>query len=802
MNNFIGNLSIKRKLLMTLIFPSVVSLFFAGLFLVMLEIAEFQKNTRDNLSTLAMIIGNRSTAALLFQDTTLANENLGVLKALWEVKVACLYDRQGAVFAKLLKVNDAELDCPMAIDDERTEFDTVYLHIVQPIIVDSERLGAVYIYADFRNSYWQKIKFIGELILVLVGASILASFLTSPLLRLISLPVKKLLETVKAISDTKNYSLRAVKVNNDELGVLVEAFNDLIGIVEAQNQSLTRAKDRYLALFDDNPTMVFNLSNAGVILSINRTGAKQLGLTVDEIQDCSVFGFINPGDLLVMEGIIENCLAMPASVYKQELRLICENGRVIWVRATARVFENEQRLDSLLLVCEDITETRELSEQIAYQATHDALTGLANRGQFDIQIKEAIAMACTDNSEHAVCYLDLDQFKVVNDTCGHLAGDELLRQLGELFRKNLRRHDFIARLGGDEFGILMHNCSVQQAIYVCEQLCNMVKDFNFAWEDRRFTIGVSIGISTISERNHSAVELLKEADAACYAAKDRGRNRVHVYRPDDKELAQRHGEMQWVSKIKQGLEENRFCLYAQPIVPFVNSDEGLHFEVLVRYRDDQGHIVPPGAFLPAAERYHLSPALDRSVISQLFEWVANRPDFLEKLSLCSINLSGVSLSDETLLEFISFQFNKWNIPTNKICFEITETAAIGNLANATNFINQLRSRGCSFSLDDFGSGLSSFAYLRNLPVDYIKIDGLFVKDILDDKVDFAMVKSINEVGHIMGKKTIAEFVENEKIFSMLKELGVDYAQGHGIGKAVPLEDLRIIIPFTKVSNEN
>ncbi|MEI6542797.1 MAG: diguanylate cyclase [Methylococcales bacterium] len=448
MNNFIGNLSIKRKLLMTLIFPSVVSLFFAGLFLVMLEIAEFQKNTRDNLSTLAMIIGNRSTAALLFQDTTLANENLGVLKALWEVKVACLYDRQGAVFAKLLKVNDAELDCPMAIDDERTEFDTVYLHIVQPIIVDSERLGAVYIYADFRNSYWQKIKFIGELILVLVGASILASFLTSPLLRLISLPVKKLLETVKAISDTKNYSLRAVKVNNDELGVLVEAFNDLIGIVEAQNQSLTRAKDRYLALFDDNPTMVFNLSNAGVILSINRTGAKQLGLTVDEIQDCSVFGFINLDDLLVMEGIIENCLAMPASVYKQELRLICENGRVIWVRATARVFENEQRLDSLLLVCEDITETRELSEQIAYQATHDALTGLANRGQFDIQIKEAIAMACTDNSEHAVCYLDLDQFKVVNDTCGHLAGDELLRQLGELFRKNLRRHDFIARLGG------------------------------------------------------------------------------------------------------------------------------------------------------------------------------------------------------------------------------------------------------------------------------------------------------------------------------------------------------------------
>ena len=800
-NNFVSNLSIKHKLLMTLVFPSLVSLFFAGLFLVILEIAEFQKNTRDNLSTLATIIGNRSTAALLFQDATLANENLGVLKTLPEVKVACLYDANGAVFAKVLTENNTGLGCPTAIQDERTRFETVYLRIVQPIIVDGERLGSVYIYADFRDSYWQKIQFIGELFLVLVGASILAFFLTAPLLRLISWPIKKMLETVKSISDTKNYSLRAVKVNHDELGVLVDAFNDLITIVETQNQSLTRAKDRYLALFDDNPTIVFNLSNAGVILSVNRTGAKQLGLTVEELQDFSVFGFIHPGDLFIMEELIENCLAMPASVHKQELRMVCENGRIIWVRTTARIFENEQRLDSLLLVCEDVTEARELSEQIAYQATHDALTGLANRGQFDIQIKEALALACTDKSEHAVCYLDLDQFKVVNDTCGHLAGDELLRQLGELFRKNLRRNDFVARLGGDEFGVLMHNCSIEQAVYVCEQLCSMVKDFNFAWEGKSFTIGVSIGISTVNFRSRSAVDLLKEADAACYAAKDRGRNRVHVYRPDDKELALRHGEMQWVSKIKQGLEDNRFCLYGQPIVPFAKSEEGLHFEVLVRYLDDQGHIVPPGAFLPAAERYYLSPALDRSVISQLFEWIANRPDFLKKLSLCSINLSGVSLSDEALLAYISAQFSQWGIPTEKICFEITETAAIANLSNATKFINELRSRGCSFSLDDFGSGLSSFAYLRNLPVDFIKIDGLFVKDILDDRVDLAMVKSINEVGHIMGKKTIAEFVENEKIFYLLNELGVDYAQGHGIGKAVPLEELRVIIPFARTSNE-
>jgi EAL domain-containing protein (putative c-di-GMP-specific phosphodiesterase class I) len=327
-------------------------------------------------------------------------------------------------------------------------------------------------------------------------------------------------------------------------------------------------------------------------------------------------------------------------------------------------------------------------------------------------------------------------------------------------------------------------------------LRDLVKDFRFAWENRSFTIGVSIGISAINCSSGNAVDLLKEADAACYAAKDNGRNRVHVFRPDDEELALRQGEMQWVEKIQLGLEQNRFCLYGQLIVPIGKDEHGLHFETLVRYQDPSGHIIPPGAFLPAAERYNLAPALDRWVISHLFEWIATKPGFLDQLSLCSVNLSGLSMTDETMLAFISAQFSKWAIPAHKICFEITETAAIANLSHATGFIRQLKERGCLFSLDDFGSGLSSFAYLKNLPVEYLKIDGLFVKDILDDKVDLAMVKSINEVGHVMGKKTIAEFVENEQIFNLLNELGVDYAQGYGIGKPVPLDLLKSVKPFS------
>ncbi|MDO9104490.1 MAG: EAL domain-containing protein [Methylovulum sp.] len=485
---------------------------------------------------------------------------------------------------------------------------------------------------------------------------------------------------------------------------------------------------------------------------------------------------------------------------KQELRQVCQNGRIIWVRATARFAERGNERYSLLLVCEDVTEAHNLTEQIAYQASHDALTGLANRAEFDKAVTQALSQAHVDNSEHALCYLDLDQFKVVNDTCGHIAGDELLRQLGDVLKKQLRRHDFIARLGGDEFGVLMYDCLLNEAQLACEQIRDVIRDFHFAWEDRSFTIGVSIGVSSINNTSSNAVNLLKEADAACYAAKDKGRNRVHVYRPDDKELAMRHGEMQWVTKIQHGLEHDRFCLYGQPIVPINDQlDEGLHFEVLVRYRDENGGIIPPGAFLPAAERYNLASAMDRWVIRHLFEWIAQKPGFLNQLSLCSINLSGLSLTDETMLAFIFEQFNIWGIPTHKICFEITETAAITNLSHATTFIHCLREKHCLFSLDDFGSGLSSFAYLKNLPVDFLKIDGLFVKDILDDKVDLAMVKSINEVGHIMGKKTIAEFVENQQIFELLAELGVDYAQGYGISQPVPLDNLTLIRPFRQPS---
>jgi diguanylate cyclase (GGDEF)-like protein len=435
-----------------------------------------------------------------------------------------------------------------------------------------------------------------------------------------------------------------------------------------------------------------------------------------------------------------------------------------------------------------INERKTANEKLSYQASHDPLTGLLNRREFAHNANKLLSTVTMGQTEHALCYMDLDQFKVVNDTCGHAAGDEMLRQLSQVLTDTLRYNDTLARLGGDEFGVLIENCSLDDAYQISKKLLEVIQDYQFFWEGHSFRVSVSIGLVTISEVTLNLTEVLKNADAACYIAKDGGRNRIHVYHPEDSEIAQRHGEMQWVPRINQALEENCFCLYAQDIVPLDGRDDK-HYEVLLRMIDDKGHVIPPGAFLPAAERYNLISAIDRWVIENTFRLLTANPIFLKKTCFVSINLSGHSITDDAFLNFIITQLHECGIDANKICFEITETAAISNLNTAATFISTLKNLGCQFALDDFGSGLSSFAYLKYLKVDYLKIDGMFVKDIIDDPIDHAMVKSINQIGQVMGMQTIAEFVENDEIKAMLKEIGVNYAQGYGIGKPQPFDKL-------------
>jgi diguanylate cyclase (GGDEF)-like protein/PAS domain S-box-containing protein len=475
--------------------------------------------------------------------------------------------------------------------------------------------------------------------------------------------------------------------------------------------------------------------------------------------------------------------------WRGELHNRTKANTYYWCRNSISAVKNHLgEISHYISVQEDITNEYQLSEQLNYQACHDALTGLINRPEFERRTKCLLATLLTDDSKHALCFIDLDQFKVVNDTCGHMAGDELLRQLGCALQRSVRKNDTLARLGGDEFAVLIENCPLAHAQRVAYDLQKTIQDFHFSWQGRTFRVSASIGLVAINETTSDLSELMAKADSACYVAKDQGRNRIHIYHPEDRELALRQGEMQWVARIHQAIAEDRLCLHAQAIEPLTNS-AGKHYEILIRLRGNEGEIIPPGAFLPAAERYNIITQLDRWVIKECCKLLLAHPAFLEQINFISINLSGQSLTDESFLDFVIRELEQASIDCTKICFEITETAAITHLTRAMTFISTLKGLGCKFALDDFGSGLSSFAYLKNLPVDYLKIDGMFVKGIVNDPIDHAMVKSINEIGQIMGMKTIAEFVENNEIKGMLREIGVNYVQGYGVGKPLPFESL-------------
>lgn len=428
------------------------------------------------------------------------------------------------------------------------------------------------------------------------------------------------------------------------------------------------------------------------------------------------------------------------------------------------------------------------TRMLRHQAQHDALTGLVNRQEFERRLNVALNDVKISNAQHIFCYMDLDQFKVVNDTCGHRAGDELLRQISLILSQRVREEDTFARLGGDEFGLLLTNCDVQNALLIAEEMRSMVEDFRFVHDNRMFKIGVSVGMVEITSDMQDLGDITSYADAACYAAKDNGRNQIHLFRHHDDDLARRHVEMEWVSRINSAMDDNRFCLYCQPILPLQDDNNNIFYEILIRKIDVDGSIILPMAFIPSAERYHLMSNIDRWVINKTFSIYHQLINTNEQHDfLLTINLSGMSLSDKGLLGFIKDQFELYKVPPTKICFEITETSAIINLTNTISLMEDLKAYGCKFLLDDFGSGMSSFAYLKNLPVDFLKMDGGFVKDITRNEIDLAMAKSIQSIAEAMKIKTIAEFVEDADTMKLLKKMGVDYGQGFYLSSPMPIE---------------
>lgn len=629
-------------------------------------------------------------------------------------------------------------------------------------------------------------------------------------------PFENMINAAQSFS-AGNEAVRFDDQRSDEFGYLGRFINQALDYSierkDALHAALERARDSEQELYREKEKAMVTLHSIGdaVITTdqqgrvcyMNPVAEELLGWSFSEIQDAplgKVMRLVDEDTGKSVESPVDQCLALADTVVGEGQRLLVrhDGGEIAITDTAAPIVDQQGELVGAVLVFHDVGQARKLARQLSFQARHDPLTGLSNRREFEVRLHELLESARGRGLQHAVCYIDLDQFKVVNDVCGHSAGDELLRQLAVLLQSQVREADVISRLGGDEFGLLLTHCSAEQAIRIAENIRSSVREFRFLYNNRSFEVGASIGIVSVSENTRSVADILSAADIACYAAKDNGRNCVYLYEPTDGELDQRRGEMNWVAGIRSALDDERFYLLYQPVVSLDAPNRGCtsHYEFLLRMRDDMGNEVLPMAFLPAAQRYGMMQEIDTLVVNSVVRLLTGAEPVPDK-GVFILNLCGESLSIPTFIDFVCEQVMSGNLPKDRICFEITESSAITNLRSIRDAIQRLRNLGCQFALDDFGSGLSAFGYLKGMQVDYIKIDGGLVRDMVQDEMNAAMVRAINEIGHIQGVKTIAEFVETDEILERLIELGVDYAQGHSIAAPRPVEELFRVVPQQK-----
>lgn len=563
---------------------------------------------------------------------------------------------------------------------------------------------------------------------------------------------------------------------------------------------MLKLSERFKLLLESTGDGIFGVDSSGACTLINKSAADMLGLSQSEIIGRSMHAFVD--DMCgshEMAGSLENSVLYDAYRNGAACKSNSSKFRNNWGDCFSVEYSVYPVMDSgsiggAVVVFRDIEDRQRMEKHVAYLSRHDPLTGLFNRKEFERRLGMAVDDAKHGDAQHALCYIDVDQFKLVNDVFGHIAGDHLVKQLASAMSSKMRSSDTLARLGGDEFGVLLENCDTEDAMRISHEIKDAVRKIKCSWHDKSFEATVSIGVVPITSGVDAVSDLLRFADAACYIAKENGRNRVRLYSADDAVVAQHRDEMEWVHRIMDAFKEDRFYLAAQKILPITCGDESkVHFEILIRMTDGNGKGVPPMSFIPAAERYNVMPTIDRWVVEKALQSLKDYTD--ERLVSCAscpevslaINISGMSIGDEGFCDFVIEKISEYGIPGDLLIFEVTETSAISNITSAIMFIESLKSLGCKFALDDFGSGMSSFGYLKTLPVDYLKIDGSFVKDMMNDAVDSAMVDAINNIGHVMNIETIAEFVENEEILDRLKEIGVDFGQGYGIAKPEPLD---------------
>lgn len=587
--------------------------------------------------------------------------------------------------------------------------------------------------------------------------------------------------------------------STDELGVLADDFRMLRNERRLVEEALHREKELAQVTLASIGDGVITTDTLGRVVFLNSVAEHMTGWTLE-----SAHGQPLEDVFRITNELTHQPALNPVARCLREGRIVGLANHTVLVRRDGMEFAIEDSaapirdaagaIIGVVLVFHDVSRAREMSNRMTWQATHDELTGLYNRAAFEERLRSLLQPPQGAGPEvHVLMYIDLDQFKVINDVAGHVAGDEMLRQVTAIMQQRARESDMLARLGGDEFGLILTHCDAAAAQLVGDAIHHTLDAFKFRWNDRQFRAGASIGLVEFRPGQYTSIELLSAADLACYAAKNAGRRRTHIYVAEDAHTRRQRSEMDWAARIVETVEQDKLVLCGQKISPLQRNatSDPLHFEVLVRLQDHDGTLVLPDVFLPAAERYDLMSVVDRWVIARTFGLVGEclRAEGSRKIGQCSINISGATLGDASLLPFIKSQLVLHGLPASLFCFEITETAAISNLSAAMQLISELREHGCRFALDDFGSGMSSFSYLRNLPVDYLKIDGYFVRDIIRDPINRSLVANINDIGHLLGIDTVAECVEDAATFEALRTIGVDYAQGYGISPPEPMETL-------------
>lgn len=578
-------------------------------------------------------------------------------------------------------------------------------------------------------------------------------------------------------------------VNPPKLHQVIKTLKDELEQLESK---LVTSKVKIQAIGDG----VITIDSVGKVQCLNPIAEKLTGWRNAEVKGRSlaeVFKVLHESTREVIANPVAQILQDNLDYQFPDNNLLISRNQTEYVIeiSAAPIRDRQGKIINVVIVFRDVTKSHQLAHRLSWQATHDTLTGLYNRQSFEEKLAEAIAKFGQQESNYVLFYLDLDRFKIVNDTCGHRAGDELLRQITTLLSHRIRDDDVFARLRGDKFGLLLEKCSLGMANNIAQDLRQLIEKFRFTWQGKVFKIGVSIGVVEIESNTEDPASLMGLADAACYVAKEKGRNYVHIYHPQDQEVARTRHEKQWVARLNTAIEENRFRLYAQKIIAIDSDINTKHYEILLRFIDESGKLISPSSFIPAAERYNLMPMIDLWVINNFLAsyeqyWQTRNQQLASDKELYAINLSGTSINSKQFRRFLQEEFMQHKIPPQTICFEITETAAIANLDNAASFMKELKKIGCSIALDDFGSGMSSLSYLKNLPVDYLKIDGSFVKNIAHDRIDYVTVECFNNISQIMNIKTVAEFVENDEILQKIQTIGINYAQGYGIEKPQPL----------------